>query len=61
MKVVGGQCELGMSTVLHKKGPSLILLNGMCPSYSAMINHFDFTLAKWSALEASKQPVISGD
>lgn len=60
MRVVGGQCGLGMSTALCKKAiPDL--LNGMCPSYSWMINHFDFTLAESSALAASKQPVITGD
>lgn len=51
----------GMSAVLYKKGPTLILLNGMHPSHSVTINLFDFMLAKWSALEAFRQPVISGD
>ena len=56
MRVMGGHRELGMTSVLHKKGPSLILLNGMCLSYFWIINHFGFMLAKWSQ-EASKQPV----
>lgn len=59
--IVGGQRELGIGTVLHKPGPSLMFQNGMWPHYPWMINDWDFTLAKWLLLEAFKQPVISVD